>query len=215
MAFAVQRLSLKGAGKMREALKNAATAQLKGRARAWKVAFLLSAILLILRFYQQKPTCALMFYPADLAKDYVILWLCLFVFIGLTKRGKLLFGIVILVALVVLAPGLVHYRIPSNEYRTVLWLQDMRPNLKVANHGGRNLTDVLNSAPFDRGHTGGYLFEYSPHVSEGKKVAPSFVTARPWYYCKTGQRSFLLAESGSIHYTYDDRQATPQDPALQ
>lgn len=193
---------------MVSAIKNALVRQCRGRNRAWKTAFLLSCIILILRFYLQRPTCELMFYPADLAKDYAGFWLCLFIFIGLTNRGKAVFGIVILIALG--TRPLVEYRIPTNEARTVERLREIQATLRSARDPVRDASDIVGP-PVVRY---GYVLEFNPQFSEDGALLHYVIKARPFCYCMTGQRSFAVEENGTIHYTRNDRGATVKDPLL-
>ena len=194
------------------AIRHAVLSQFRGRSRVWKIAFVLSSIILILRFYLEQPTCDLMFYRVELVKNYAVFWLCCLILIGLTRRGKVIFGIVILFALG--SEGLVHKRIPTNEYRAVRRLHEMQTTLKSGNKPFRTLTDIINPALISGGQMSGYVFQFTPQFSVGGALDHYVVQARPFCYCATGQRSFTLEDSGVIHYTSADRGATANDPVL-
>jgi len=61
----------------------------------------------------------------------------------------------------------------------------------------------------------GYRITYDPGLldSDGRVVKYVF-SARPIEYGSTGQRSYLMDESGTIHTTQSNRPATGGDPSL-
>jgi hypothetical protein len=193
---------------MLSAIKGAFVQQCRGRSRAWETAFLLSSFILILQFYLRWPTCDLMFHRADLAKDYAIFWLILFIFIGLTNRGKMVFGVVVIIALS--TRPLTEYRIPTNERRTVTRLREIHSTLTSAKEPQRILSDVVGPTVVRFG----YVLEVDPQFSGDVVPIHYVVRARPLCYCRTGRLSFALEENGAIHYTRNDRGATSMDPVL-
>ena len=197
---------------MREiAIKSGILQQFRGRLTAWIVASLVSSIVVAGGFFVFRDTCDLMFRPSVVARNCAIAWVCLFVFIGVTNKTKLVFAVIAFFWL--LTRPMIEYRIPKNEYSTVLWLNDMKGKLRSANTPVKELSDIIGP---DLGKTGllsGYHFEYRPE-EEGRTSKHYVITARPQCYCKTGQKSFTLDHSGLIHYTTENRVATLNDPVV-
>jgi hypothetical protein len=152
-----------------------------------------------------------MFYPSEVAKDYGLAWLCLFLFVGVTKRAKLVVAVGVLVWLG--TKPLVEYRIPTNERRTVSRLNEMQRTLRSATTPPRNLSEIIGPELAAKGSLSGYQFEFSPELRDGV-LKHYILRAQPQCYCRTGQHSFTLDESGVIRYTADDRVATLNDPVL-
>ena len=193
------------------AINNAILQQFRGRRTAWIAASVLSSIVVAASFLVFRSTCDLMFYPTVVARDYAIAWVCLFVFIGITNKAKLVFAVLVLVWFG--TKPMIDYRIPRNEYSAVLWLNDMQRKLRSANIPAKELSDIIGP---DLGKTGllrGYQFEYLAEP-QGGILKRYVITARPQCYCKTGQKSFTLDDSGSIHYTAENRAATLNDPVV-
>jgi hypothetical protein len=196
---------------MRTAIKGLILNQFRGRKYWWILAFVLSSVVVAACFLVLRPKCDLMFYPSEVAKDYTLAWLCMFLFIGVTKRAKLVVAIGVLVSLG--TKPLVQYRIPTNERRTVSRLNEMQQTLRSATTPPRNLSDIIGPELAAKGSLSGYQFQYSPELRDG--VLKHYVLrARPQCYCRTGQHSFILDESGVIYYTAEDRVATLSDPVL-
>jgi hypothetical protein len=194
---------------MRTAL-NLILNQFRGRKYWWILAFVLSSVAVAACFLVIRPKCDLMFYPSG-AKDYALAWLFLFVFIGVTKRAKLMVAVGVLLWLGM--KPLVEYRIPTNERRTVSRLNEMQRTLRSAATPPRNLSDIIGPELAAKGSLSGYQFEFSPELRDG--VLKHYVLrARPQCYCRTGQHSFTLDESSVIRYTAEDRFATLSDPVL-
>ena len=196
---------------MRTAFKDVILNQFRGRKHWWISAFILSSVVVAAHFYYFEDACELMFYRAEVAKDYALAWMCLLVFIAVTKRAKLVFALGVLVWLG--TRPMVDKRIPLNEHRTVLRLNEMQRTLRSATTPPRNLSDIIGPELAGKGSLSGYQIEYSPEVQNG--ILKHYVlSARPQCYCRTGQHSFALDESGTIHYTAEDRVATLSDPVL-
>ncbi len=152
-----------------------------------------------------------MFYPTEVAKNYALAWVCLFVFIGVTTRAKLVFALGVLVWL---SPrGFADHRIPMNEHRAVVRLNEMQQTLRSAKTPARNLSDIIGPELAKNETLSGYHFDYSPELQDGV-LKHYVITARPQCYCRTGQSSFVLEDSGIIHYTSEDRLASIHDPVL-
>lgn len=196
---------------MRTAFKNAILNQFRGRKIFWILAFVLSSAAVAAHFFVFRPTCDLMFFPTEVAKNYALAWLSLFIFIGVTTRAKLVFALGVLVWLG--TKPLVEYRIPMNERRTVSRLNEMQGTLRSARSPARNLSDIIGSELAKNEVLSGYHFEYSPEVRDGV-LEHYVITARPQCYCLTGQHSFALDDSGVIHYTAEDRAANMRDSVL-
>ncbi|MCX5734364.1 MAG: hypothetical protein NTW68_08575 [candidate division NC10 bacterium] len=61
----------------------------------------------------------------------------------------------------------------------------------------------------------GHLFTYTPTATDPSgKVSGYALTVRPLNRARSGQKSFYLDATGTIHATSEDRPATPQDPAV-
>jgi hypothetical protein len=199
-------------------IKNAALSEFRGRTRYWIIAFLVSSILLIWWVYHQRHTCDFMFHPREVAKTGALLWAWLFVFVGVTNRGKLVFGIVSFIWLNAFVITLGHPRIPSNEYSAIRRLQQIPATVKTLNKPLRTLSDLdhgLNIAPDGdrRSYLSGYLYELS--FPDSANASRHLISARPQTYCDSGQRSFLLEENGKIHVTLENRAATINDAAIE
>ncbi len=138
-------------------------------------------------------------------------WVCLFVFLGVTNKAKLVLAVVVFFWLG--TKPLIEYRIPKNEYGTVLWLNEMQGKLRSANTPAKELSDIIGPDLGRLGQLSGYQFEYLPEAQDGN-LKHYLITARPQCYCKTGQKSFTLDDSGSIHYTAENRAATVNDPVV-
>ncbi len=178
---------------------------------AWIVAFILSSLAIAASFGAFRPTCDLMFYPDVVARNYAIAWVCLFVFIGITNKAKVIFAAIALFW--PLTRPLVTYRIPRNEYVTVSRLKDIKGRLRAADIPAKELSDIIGPELGKTGLLSGYQFEYLPEV-QAATLRHYVITARPQCYCKTGQKSFTLDDSGSIHYTAENRDATLNDPVV-
>jgi hypothetical protein len=77
---------------------------------------------------------------------------------------------------------------------------------------GAELIDFLLAS----GTKSGYTFTItSASIDSQGRVTKYNATARPIHYDKRTTHSFLLDESGAIHYTTENRAPTTQDPALQ
>ncbi len=185
--------------------------QLRGRSTTWIVAFVISSVIVAADFFAFRPTCDLMFHPAGVARNYAIAWFCLFVFIGVTNKGKVVFALIVILWLG--TKPMIEYRIPNNEYGTVLWLNDMQKKLWSANTPAKELSDIIGSDLGKTGRLTGYQFEYLPEAQR-TALKHYVIMARPQSYCVTGQKSFTLDDSGSIHYTPENRAATLNDPLL-
>jgi hypothetical protein len=196
---------------MRTAFKHGILNQFRGRKSPWILAFVLSSLAVASHYIIFRPTCGLMFYPTEVAKNYALAWLCLFVFIGVTTRAKLVFAVGVLVVLG--RQPLVQYRIPTNERRTVSRLNEMQRTLRSATAPARNLSDIIGSELAESRNLSGYQIEYSPEVQDGV-LKHYVIRARPQCYCRTGQHSFTLDDLGVIHYTVEDRVASLSDPVL-
>jgi hypothetical protein len=197
-----------------EAAQNVLLRQVQGRARIWRLALYLTLTLLLFRLQGDAHTCELKFHPLELAKDYAVFGACVFLLAGLTNRGKLLFGIVILIALIA-SVDLVNLRIPRNERSTVHHLQEIYSDVASAKLRASEIPKALKTYPFDHLRRSGYCFEYSLDFSPSGSVIRYSVGARPCYYCGTGQRSYVMEENGRIHYTFEDRSATTADPVIE
>ena len=202
-------------------VKNASLAQFRGRTRYWLIALLVSSILLIWWVYHQRHTCDFMFHPREVAKTGALLWAWVLVFLGVTSRGKLVFGIVTFIWFT-FTVSLVTYRIPSNEARAIRRLQKVPASVKTLKKPFRALSDLDHELLFyavpeiDRKTSlSGYVFELSFPTSRNATVEPYLISARPCSYCESGQRSFLLEDNGKIHATWENRPATTQDPAIE
>jgi len=172
--------------------------QFRARRTAWIVASIVSSIVVAASFFAFRDTCDLMFRPTVVARNYGIAWVCLFVFIGVTNKAKLVFAVVVFFWLG--TRPMIEYRIPTNERRTVWRLNEMQGKLRSATTPPKELADIIGS---DLGKTGllsGYQFEYLPEA-QGVTLKHYVIMARPQRYCITGQKSFTLNDSGSIHYT--------------
>ena len=61
----------------------------------------------------------------------------------------------------------------------------------------------------------GGVFTYTPTAADpGGRVSGYALTARPLNRARSGQKSFYLGDTGTIHATTEDRPATPQDPVV-
>jgi hypothetical protein len=198
---------------MREvAIKSAILPQFRGRRTAWIVAFVLSSIVIGVSFREFRPACDLMFYPTVVARNYAVAWICLFVFIGVPNKVKLVFAVVVLFWLG--TRPMIEYRIPTNEHRAVWRLNEVQQKLRTETTPPKELSDLLGSNVEKTEQLSGYHFEYVP-VSQGETLEHYQIGARPQCYCKTGQKSFILDNSGSMHYTSENRAATLNDPVVQ
>lgn len=66
------------------------------------------------------------------------------------------------------------------------------------------------------GTKSGYIFLIAPATTDPPgRVTKYLAIARPVHYGQTGTRSFLVDESGTLHYTRENRTPTVQDPLLQ
>lgn len=66
------------------------------------------------------------------------------------------------------------------------------------------------------GTKSGYIFAITSTATDSqRRVAKYTATARPIHYDKRTTHSFLIDESGTFHYTTENRAPTTQDPALQ
>lgn len=66
------------------------------------------------------------------------------------------------------------------------------------------------------GQKNGYKFHYAPGPPDATgRIATYSITAGPMRYGSSGSRSFFSDESGHIHYTYEDRPATAEDPEVE
>jgi len=193
------------------AIKEFVLQQFRGRRTAWILAPVISSVLVAAIFYALRPECDLMFYPAVVARNYAMAWVCLFVFIGVTNKAKL--ALAVLAIFWPLTRPMMTPRIPRNEYSTVLWLNDMQAKLRSTNMAAKELSDIIGPALGKTGQLSGYQFEYLPE-QQGIGLEHYVITARPQCYCKTGQKSFILDDSGAIHYTAEDRAATREDPVV-
>jgi hypothetical protein len=196
-----------------EPIKNAFLDQVRGRARIWRLAFYLTLVLLLYRLQLPTNACDLMSSPLTLAKDFAEFGTCIFLLVGLTNRGRLLLIIVIFFFAIVGSVNLVHPRIPTNERRTTLRLQELHASLNDSRQSPEAVAAALNRWPFCGETSSGYCFSHSFEQFPEDNVRYS-VTARPCFYCRTGQRSYLLEENGRIHYTFEDRSATIADPLV-
>src|SRR3954465_3790689 len=133
------------------AIKNEVAAQFRGRAKAWKLSFLLSPIPLILWFYCSQPKCDLMFFPLQLAHSYAIAWLWIFLLIGLTNRGRVVCLFVMFMWALIWHSDLVQYRIPTNELRTVSRLKEMQKTIRSARQPMQEVKDASNPALYKVG----------------------------------------------------------------
>jgi hypothetical protein len=152
-----------------------------------------------------------MFRPTIVARNYAIAWICLFVFIGVTNKAKVVFAVFVILWLG--TNPMIEHRIPNNEYGTVLWLNDMQRKLRSAHASAKELSDIIGPDLGKTGRLSGYQFEYLPE-GLGTALKHYVITARPQRYCITGQKSFTLDDSGSIHYTPENRAATLNDPVV-
>ena len=198
---------------MIEWLKNTVSATFRDRVRVWVFSFIVTAVLVGAWFFLNRPSCDLMFHPREVAKDYAIAWAWLFLLIGLPNRGRLACGVLFIVWMGIWHAGLVEYRIPSNQRRAVNELLRLQENIRAA--GGR-MKDLSEADPrlAQNAKLVGYEFKFSPEPTEPRTSSHYLVVARPQCYCLTGQMSFVLEESGVIHYTPDDRAATLSDPIV-
>jgi hypothetical protein len=77
--------------------------------------------------------------------------------------------------------------------------------------GAQLIDSVLAS-----GTKSGYIFAITSTASDSNgRVTKYIAIARPIQYNKRTTHSFLLDESGTVHYTTENRAPTTQDPALQ
>lgn len=61
----------------------------------------------------------------------------------------------------------------------------------------------------------GYVFEFSAIRRDSLgKVTEYWITARPVAYKSGSRRNYLIDQNGTIHYTVQNRPATPRDPTF-
>jgi hypothetical protein len=185
--------------------------QFRGRKYMWVFALVLSSIVVPTHFIIRRPTCDLMFYPREVATDYAIAWVCLLVFLGITRRAKIVFALAVLLWLG--TKPLVEYRVPTSERRAMWRLSEMQQNVRTAKKPPLQLSDILGLELGKAEVLSGYHFEYSPDIQNGV-LTHYVITARPQCYCRTGQRSFVIDDSGTIHFTTEDRAASMRDAVL-
>jgi hypothetical protein len=83
-------------------------------------------------------------------------------------------------------------------------------NLRVLGPNASAL--FLNTEILDRGQLNGYRFEYKHGAADSfGRVSTYTLRARPLQYKRTGTSSFLMDESGMIHWTDENREATTDD----
>ncbi len=73
------------------------------------------------------------------------------------------------------------------------------------------LDGVLSTAPFEKS---GYRFTYRPLLQSGPTRYYTLL-ARPIDYGTSGKRNYFMEETGAIHWTDEDREATAADPRMQ
>ena len=83
-------------------------------------------------------------------------------------------------------------------------------NLRILGPNASSL--FLYTEILDRGQLNGYRFEYKHGAPDSfGRVSTYTLRARPLQYKRTGTSSFLMDESGMIHWTDEDREATTDD----
>jgi len=83
-------------------------------------------------------------------------------------------------------------------------------NLRVLGPSASAL--FMNTEILDRGQLNGYRFEYKHGAPDSfGRVSTYTLRARPLQYKTTGTSSLLMDESGMIHWTDENRDATTDD----